>query len=262
MKLKYKKIILLTTMSTMGIGLLTLSLSHDKSDAKESLSPKAAVNSIATDETAVEEGIADTQMAATVTIQPSVSPTPTAVPTPTPLPVYSIEENGYPKITKLVKEYYTAKNSRDVKALKALLSDPTKADTQEELQQKTEYIDEYRNIKVYVKKGFEKGTYIVYAYHEIKFTGINTTAPSLSKFYVTTASDDTLKIFSGEMDEQTKAYYDERSNDKDVVAIMDMTNQKSKDAMKKDEDLKNFWDSVAKMANNKQSDTQAQGDTN
>jgi len=30
MKLKYKKIIILTTMSTMGIGLLTLSISQDK----------------------------------------------------------------------------------------------------------------------------------------------------------------------------------------------------------------------------------------
>lgn len=262
MKLKYKKIILLTSMSTMGIGLLTLSLSQDQPNAKESLSAKATISSTELEETVVEEQDNVAQFAATALAEPTVAPTSTPIPTPTPIPIYEIEKDGYPKITKLVKDYYSAKNNRDIEGLKNLLSDPSEADTQEELQQKTEYIDDYSNIKVYVKKSFKEGTYIVYAYHEIKFTGINTTAPSLSKFYVVTTKDDALKIFSGDMDEETKAYYDERSNDEDVVKLMDMTNKKSDEAMAKDEDLKNFWNNVAEMANKKSEQTEAQGDTN
>ena len=261
MKLKYKKIILLTTMSTMGIGLLTLSLSQDQPNAKESLSAKVSINSLDVEETAVEGQDEMNQFAATLA-EPTIAPTSTPIPTPTPIPVYTVEEDGYPKITKLVKEYYTAKNNRDVEALKNLLSDPSEADTQEELQQKTEYIDDYENVKVYVKKSFEEGTYIVYAYHEIKFTGINTTAPSLSKFFIITNEDGSLKIFSGTMDEETKAYYDERSNDEDIIELMDMTNKKSDEAMEKDEDLKNFWNNVAEMASKKSDQAEAQGDTN
>ena len=51
------------------------------------------------------------------------------------------------------------------------------------------------------------------------------------------------------MDEQTKKYYDDRNNDEDVKAIIDMTNTKSDAAIKKDKDLKNFWKNIDKLAN-------------
>lgn len=264
MKLKYKKIILLTTMSTMGIGLLTLSVSHDKSDAKESLSPNAKTQIMAETDTTDEDVTAlSAQLSADITAVPTLIATPIPSPTPTPLPVYDIEEAGtYPKIDKLVKEYYTAKKNSDVDSLKGLLSDPSQADSQEELQKKTEYIEDYSNIKTYTKKGFKDGTYIVYAYHEIKFTGINTPAPGLAKFYILTDSDNKLKIFSGEMDEETKAYYDERNSDEDVVNLIEMTDKAGKDAIKKDEDLKNFWKSIDEMANNSSDQTTGEGDSN
>jgi hypothetical protein len=266
MKLKYKKIILLTTMSTMGIGLLTLSVSHDKSDAKESFSPKVTAGPEAGDDTSDEAAVLDAQVAAALTSEPSVAPTlsPTPSPTPTPMPVYDIEQEGtYPDIDTLINNYYSAKNNRDIEALKALLSDPSKADTQEELQKKTEYIDDYRNIKTYTKKSFMEGTYIVYAYHEIKFTSINTPAPGLAKFYVITDSDNKLKIFSGVMDEETKAYYGERNSDEDVIALIQMTDKKGDEAIESDEDLLNFWKSIDEMANGGSTEgIEGEGDSN
>jgi len=58
-----------------------------------------------------------------------------------------------------------------------------------------------------------------------------------------------------------KEYYDARTEDKDVVAIIEMTNEKGKKAKKKDEDLQNFWeniDAIAKGGNN----TTSEGDSN
>lgn len=264
MKLKYKKIILLTTMSTMGIGLLTLSVSHDKSDAKESLSPKATTQvMVETDTTNVEATTLNAQITADVTSVPTVSSTPAPSPTPTPLPVNDIEKEGaYPKVDKLINDYYSAKKNSDVASLKKLLSDPSQADSQEDLQKKTEYIDDYRNITTYTKKGYIEGTYIVYAYHEIKFTGINTPAPGLAKFYIITDSDNKLKIFSGKMDEETKAYYDDRNSDEDVVKLIDMTDKAGDEAIKKDEDLLNFWKSIDEMANNNSDQATGEGDSN
>jgi hypothetical protein len=234
MKLKYKKIILLTTMSIMGIGVLTLSVSNDKSKDQKT-------------KTSVQEAFADTQgKEDIVTTVPSITPIITVA--PTPLPVYDIEKDAYPDVSNLFKKFYKAKTDRDVDAIKNLLSDPTKVDTQDDLQKKTEYIEEYLNVSTYSKLGFVKGTYIVYVYHEIKFTGITTPAPGLSKFYVITDAEGKLKIFSGEMEEDVKNYYDERNNDEDVVTLIEMTNKKSKEAVKNDEDLQSFWDSINELA--------------
>lgn len=260
MKLKYKKIILLTTMSTMGIGLLTISLSHDKTAAEDNSGAKATMKTESFDLADAPESDESVQVLGVADAANAVIATPTVEPTPTPLPVYPIEDEGYPNIEQLVKDYYTAKNNRDLEALKALSSDPSAVETQEELQQKTEYIENYLDVKAYVQKSFKEGTYIVYAYHEIKFTGISTTAPGLSKFLVITDENNELKFFSGTMDEETQTYYQERSNDEDVVALMNLTNDKSQEAMDKDEDLKNFWKSVEEMANSKQSQEESKKD--
>lgn len=254
MKLKYKKIILLTTISTMGIGLLTLSVSHDRSQVKSDPSNKMVQEAgLLTSSSITDES--DEQSTSSL-------PSPTVVPisSPTPMPVYDIEKDANTEIKKLFKDFYSAKNDRDVEKIKKLLNDPTKVETQDKLQKKTQYIEEYSNIKTYAKKSFESGTYIVYVYHEIKFTGINTPAPGLSKFYIVTGEDNKLKIFSGEMDAKTQTYYDARNDDKDVVELIEMTNDLSKKAIKKDEDLQNFWKNIDKLAKVK-SETKAEGDS-
>ena len=81
MKIKYKKIIFLVTLSIMGIGLLTFSAENGKSQAKESLSK-------------------DVVKEASDTKDQNVTPTVTAVPTPTPLPVYNMEEDKNREITE------------------------------------------------------------------------------------------------------------------------------------------------------------------
>lgn len=266
MKLKYKKIILLTTMSTMGIGLLTLSVNHDRTLAKESLSTGTKVEAeMLADNTASEISAfkisADTNIDsnADVMMAEVSNAEPTAIPTPTPIPVYELEENAYPEIDQLFKDFYIAKNKHDVDGIKSLINEPEKAQSIEMLQKKTQYIENYLNIKTYAKKADEEGNYIVYVYHEIKFTGIETPAPGLSKFYVVTGEDNKPKIFSGEMDEETKAYYDARNNDEDVKELIEMTNQASDEATEKDEDLLNFWESIKELAkSNEDSETSAE----
>lgn len=248
MKLKYKKVILLTTMSTMGIGLLTLSLSQDSTKAEESLNAntKIEVSTFAEDMNS-QTLMANQELTEEV---PTLSPTPTAIPTPTPIPVYDLEEDSNSEITTLFKDYYAAKNSSDIKKLKSILSNPDKVATEEQLQSKTEYIDDYRNIMTYIKQGIEEGTYIAYVYHEIKITGINTPAPGLAKFYVVT-DEGKLKIFNGDMDEDLATYFDERDNDADVQALSAETDSKGEEAKNQDQDLKEFWEEIDKMANEK-----------
>lgn len=257
MKLKYKKIILLTTMSTMGIGLLTLSISQDRPQAKQNLSTNESIEAAANmskEEDAQVFSLGDTMEASVLLAE---EPTPIATPTPTPIPVYDLEENS--KIDSFFEDYYAAKAKSDISKIKSLYSDPSQAETLEQLQKKVKFIEDYLNIKSYAKKGIEEGTYIAYAYHEIKFTNINTLAPGLSKFYLVTDDEGNLRIFSGEMDSSLREYYVERNNDEDVQELIDMTNEKSKEAKASDEDLQIFWDGVDSLANSEK--TQAEGDS-
>lgn len=264
MKLKYKKIILLTTMSTMGIGLLTLSISQDKPKAQESLNPETRKEATVLSD---EEGNSTlyaltSEDAAADTAEPTLSPTPistpTPIPTPTPYPVYELEENK--KLDALFEDYYAAKASSDISKLKSLYSDPTKAESKEALESKVKYIEEYRNIKSYAKKGYIEGTYIVYVYSDIKFASINTLAPSLAKLYVVTDEEGNLKVYSGEMDPELKAYFDERNSDEDVQKLIVDTDKKGKKAKESDEDLMIFWSGLDKLAKSDSQDT-TQGDS-
>ncbi|HWT26787.1 MAG TPA: hypothetical protein VN131_02505, partial [Mobilitalea sp.] len=85
-------------------------------------------------------------------------------------------------------------------------------------------------------------------------------APGLAKFYLITDKDGKLKIFSGEMDPQLKAYFDARNDDADVQKLIKMTNDKSAAAKKKDGDLMKFWQDIDKMANS--NDSKAKSNSN
>ncbi|NLK28255.1 MAG: hypothetical protein GX306_07930 [Clostridiales bacterium] len=265
MKLKYKKIIALTTMSTMGIGLLTLSISQDSSKAEES------INAGITQEAGLLMGIDSSYETVTLaggefSTEEVATPTPTPSPTPTPPPIYDFEKEVDPAIQSLFEDYYTAKKSCDMDKLKSLISDPSNIKTFlpsiENLQDKTQYIDDYRNIKPYIKKSAEDNAYIAYVYHEIKFTGINTMAPGLSKFYLVKGEDGKYKIFSGVMEKDVLEYYNARNNDADVIELIDMTNSNAEEAKANDEYLKDFWETIDELAKQQQKEAKKKNASN
>jgi hypothetical protein len=250
MKLKHKKVILLTLMSTMGVGVLTLSLPTNDKASKEIMKqvPSEAANtafvmSTGTDDVAVQKS---TQEEAVL----SLSPTPSPIPTPTPLPVYDLEEGGYPEIDTLITDYYMAKLKCDVDGMKIIMSDPSNIATKKQMKQDVTFVEDYKNLKCYVKKGLTEGTYIVYTYNEIKFYNLKTPAPSVDKFYIATDESGNLKIYSGIFDDQTVAYYNDRDNDADVQKLIGDTLDKCEKAKEKDKALKAFWEKLESIYGN------------
>jgi hypothetical protein len=255
MRLKYKKIILLTTMSMMGIGLLTISLDQHSTMAKQGECDASVIGSQLADNVNDKVGILfNDSKKDTNEVLATATPTPTSTPTPSPIPspLHKITEKKNAEMVQLFKDYYTAKAARGIKKLKSLLSDPAKVESKAALKDKTEFIVDYDNVRVYAKNGLKEGTYIVYVYTEIKIFNIKTSAPSLAKFLVVTGDDGKLKIFSGEMNEEVSEYYDNRQNDKDVKYLIEVTNTKSKKAKAKDKNLKEFWDNIDALAKSAQ----------
>ena len=237
--------ILLTAMSTMGIGLLTLSLTQDNTRAEESINTNTHDEYRMIEDSEDKAGylsMSSLDQEEVIELQPTAAPTPTPtpMPTPTPIPVYAIEETTDANIVNLFQEFFSAKKTINIDKLQSMMSDPANMDSQDNLINETDFIDDYRNIECYVKRGFRAGSYIAYVYHDMKITGINTPAPSLAKFYLITDEEGILKIFSGEMDAVLEEYYNARNEDEDVKELRRMTDAKFEEAKSKDEDLFNF----------------------
>ncbi len=178
---------------------------------------------------------------------PSVTPTPMPSPTPTPLPVYPLEEKGYPsELIHLAETYYEAKSNCDIDTLKSISSNPENVISKEQLLKLVEGIEDYKNIKCHVKKSFVDGAYIVFVYYDIKFIGLKTLAPSLSKLYVITDGEGQLKIFDDELTEELREYIMARSEDEDVIVLRNHTEQLAEEAKEKDKELKEFWEVLDK----------------
>lgn len=254
MKLKYKKIILLTSLCTMGIGLLTLSITQDKHRADEQIPTTSGIVADAqvsdddNDNDVMAMSAKEDAPEATEDIEATPAPTlsPTPIPTPTPIPVYPLEEME--GMDAFIEVFFNAKVTSDVEKLKSIYKDPGKVETREQLQKLVQYIEDYKNVKTYSKKSFEEGAYIVYAYHEIKFSSINTLAPGLSKFYVITDEDGNFKIVSDKTPE-VEEYFNARNEDEDVIELINRTNAKGEEAKAKDEDLMIFWSGLDELAN-------------
>ena len=249
MKLKYKKVIVMTVMSTMSVGLLTLSINHKRPNTEESISPKDNGRQellLAVDNT--KDYMSDMKETTEAKYtEPVNAPSPTSI----PLPVYPIEEVKNSEINSLFQDCFAAIMNVDTNKLKSLYSDPSNISSSEELQKETQYIDDYRNIKCYAKKGYKEGTYIVYVNFDLKFINIETPAPALYKFYVITDPEGKLKIYSGVMDKETKNYYSARNDDTDVQKLINATNIKGEEAKAKDKDLRVYWESIDNMASAK-----------
>lgn len=244
MKLKYKKIILLTALSTMGIGLLTLSISQDRPQARENISAKNSKEASLLMDSGeeVELFALSDETSDAALLEPTSVPSPTATPTPTPIPVFELERNE--KMDAFFKDYYTAKAKLDIEKITSMCSDSSKSITLEQLQQKVMFVEDYLNIKTYTKKGPEDGSYIAYVYADVKFSNIDTKAPGLSKFYVVTDSEGNYKIYTQEMSPEVEEFYEARENDQDVQELIKKTEEKSKEAKKSDEDLKIYWNGL------------------
>lgn len=262
MRHKYKRIVILTTMFTMGISLLTFSFNNDKDiiKSKENIEENqeqdlvkkghidnsivVAANNIINDDFAYKVNHNEE-----VKVTPTPEPSPE--PTPTPLPVYELEKDAIPEINELITQYFVAKINCDVDKIKELLSDSSNAIAADMLQKETEHIEDFRNIKVYTKPGMLDGSYIAYVYHEVKFTSIKTLAPGLSKFYIVIDENNQFKIFSGELEDEILQYNIERNDDEDVAKLIKKTKKNAKEAKKNDQDLAEFWGGIDKIAKKK-----------
>ena len=111
-----------------------------------------------------------------------------------------LEENTVPEVTQLITEYYNAAAAGDMDTINSIVNTYDQ-ETQIYLQKMSEHIEAYQNVVCYTKTGPVDGSYLVYAYYEIKFNDLETAVPGISPYLVYPREDGSLYIYEGDVED-------------------------------------------------------------
>lgn len=153
--------------------------------------------------------------------------------------VVALEENAVPEVNELLQRYYQAAADGDMDTLNEIVNTYDE-DTQIYLQKMSDHIEHYQNIACYTKPGPVDGSYIVYAYYEVKFQDLDTAVPGISPYLVYPKEDGSLYIYEGDVDENVNAYVEEVSAQDDVIDLMNRVQVVFNEAVMQDENLNNY----------------------
>ena len=148
--------------------------------------------------------------------------------------------NKNESINTLIKEYFQAKKTVNMDALGTLVSDVNQID-REKFMAMAQYVEDYQNINCYVIESDEDAAYRVYVKYDMKLKDINTLAPCLSAFYVTSTSDDKYVIYLSALDEVQENFILSADKNKKIVRLKQEVAAGLQSAIDKDETFKQLY---------------------
>lgn len=116
----------------------------------------------------------------------------------------------YPEVTAAVKEYYRT------------------------LQDKTSFVEDYENLKVYTKLGKYEHTYVAFVRYDMKIRDVYTRVPGLGTVYVTEDKDGKCQVETQVEDDEIKNYVDLVTGHEDVQALFQETQEAYQQAVQSD----------------------------
>jgi len=150
-----------------------------------------------------------------------------------------LEENTVPEVTQLITEYYNAAAAGDMDTINSIVNTYDQ-ETQIYLQKMSEHIEAYQNVVCYTKTGPVDGSYLVYAYYEIKFKDLETAVPGISPYLVYPREDGSLYIYEGDVEDSVNQYLEDISAQDDVIDLMNRVQVVFNEAVMQDDTLNNY----------------------
>ncbi|MBQ7200826.1 MAG: hypothetical protein IJS24_05580 [Eubacterium sp.] len=148
--------------------------------------------------------------------------------------------NENPEINNLIAEYFTAKKTVDMESFESIVSDVTQID-KTKFSAMAAYVEDYRNINCYVIENAEKNGYRVYAKYDMKLKNIDTLAPSLTAFYVTTTSDGKYIIYLSALDEVQESFIETADENEGFKELVDEVQKSLDDAIAGDPTFRQLY---------------------
>lgn len=150
--------------------------------------------------------------------------------------------DAYPEVNDLVSRYFTALQDGDEETLTELRDNTGTADLLR-MQENSSHIEAYTNLACYTKTGLDADSYVVFAYYEVKFQGIDTTLPGIAPLYVCRNSDGTYYLHDLTQDEEASAYANEVAGQEDVAELYTQVNEEYEARLAEDETLAAYVES-------------------
>ena len=157
------------------------------------------------------------------------------------------EVDAYENVNLLISDYLKAYASGEQEVI-AALAQPLSDSEKSYIGVYSRFIESYQNIRVYTKPAMEEGSYFAVVYYEVKFYGVNTTAPGLETFYLETAEDGTVYInnlysnynrirMENEMDSNIYYLMNQLEKQEDATALRNQVQEDYNAALASDVDL-------------------------
>ena len=157
-------------------------------------------------------------------------------------------EDGSAEITALMQSYYKALGERDITTLRTLVDNLTPSD-ESRIENAKDYIEGYQVNKVYMKKGLDDNSFVVYTEGNFVCTGIDTPAPSLWSSYVVKDSDGNYRIVGDlEQNKTVSDYMDSLKSDEDVKNLTSEVQTAYEQAQANDSALAQFLNGLGEEA--------------
>lgn len=154
-----------------------------------------------------------------------------------------LELDAYDEINDLVFKYFYGKCMGDIDMLREVVDEITESEIQA-IERKKDYVEAYKNIQCYTKKGMEEGSYVVFASYEMKIYDIETPAPGIEALYVCSDDNGNYYIFNGEASEELTDYVLELAAQEEIAAVIADVDDRYNQLVAEDEDLGKFAQTV------------------
>lgn len=149
-------------------------------------------------------------------------------------------------ISTLLADYYKAYVGDDLDTL-GKLATPMSDNEKSYIGVVSQYYESVNDITPYTKNGLKKGTYFVSVKNSIKFTGVDTQAPTLDFFYIETDKDG--KLFINNVYSNFNRTYCENELDDDIMELISKYTASSEFADLHEEVQKEYEQAVGSDAN-------------
>lgn len=152
-----------------------------------------------------------------------------------------VNEDNDSTVTGFFTKYYTALSEGDSETLKSMFDQSNVGPNAGSI---AELVDEYQNIRVYTADGINEGEMAAFVYNDVKFSSIDTVAPSVDSFYLK-KSDGELRIM-GDMytNPDIAEYLNVLAGKEPIKGIMDNTEKWLETSLAKDDVLTEIFNKM------------------
>lgn len=148
-----------------------------------------------------------------------------------------LSQDTVPEINQLMEQYFLSISECDMATfLHLFVSEDTSEEEyyRQDFEKQRQYIEGYQNISCYTTPGLEEDSYAAYIYYEIKYTGVETPAPSLVRIYAVKGSDGVYRIYDQAVSPELESFLDQLAINEDVRLLISQVDQKAEEAMAAD----------------------------